>query len=64
VIEFDTATEVLFVSRRQLGFGHCLDAEDASGWLNDRTEVVALQYHNRAGAAAPHRDLPHWIVKP
>jgi len=27
VIEFDTATEVLFASRRQLGFGDSLGAE-------------------------------------
>jgi len=66
VIEFGTATEVLFASPLQLEVGDSLRGENASGSLNAEALVVACQDHNGRAAVAARftRDLPNWIVKP
>jgi hypothetical protein len=65
VIEFGTASEVLFVVSRPLEFGDRVVIESHDGSLAAEASVVALQYHTERTAVAARflKSVPNWIVK-
>ena len=65
VIEFGTASEVLFATDRPLEFADRVLLESRDGSLRVEASVVAVQYHpNRTVVAARFlRNVPNWIVK-
>ncbi len=65
VIEFGTASEVLFVVSRHLEFGDRVVIESRDGSLCAEASVVALQYHTERTAVAARflKPVPNWIVK-
>ncbi len=66
VIEFGTASEVLFALDSPLEFADHVLLESKDGSLRIEASVVAVQYHpNRTVVAARFlKNVPNWIVKP
>jgi hypothetical protein len=66
VIEFGTASEVLFALDSPLEFADRVLLESKDGSLRVEASVVAVQYHpNRTVVAARFlKNVPNWIVKP
>ncbi len=65
VIEFGTASEVLFALDRPLEFADRVLLESTDGSLRVEASIVAVQYHpNRTVVAARFlKKVPNWIVK-
>lgn len=66
IIEFGTASEVLFASSLPCEFAEKLRLQNADGTLDAEASVVAVQYHHGQTAIAARftREVPNWIVKP
>ena len=66
VIEFGTASEVLFASSLPLEFADVLRVQNSDGTLNAEACVVALQYNRGRTAVAARftQEVSNWIVKP
>ena len=66
VIEFGTASEVLFASSLPLEFADKLRLRNSDGSLDTEACVVALQCNggHRAVAARFTQEVTNWIVKP
>lgn len=66
VIEYATASEVLFASALPLEFDDRLRVENGDGSLSAEVWVVALQYHEgRTAIAARFFERPaNWIIQP
>lgn len=65
LIEYGTATEVLFASTLPLEFEERLRLENADGSLQADAEIVAVQYHQGTMAiAARFTEKPvNWIIQ-
>jgi hypothetical protein len=66
VIEYGTATEVLFESSLALEIGDQVEMQNADGSFDARATVLAVQVEHgrRAVAARFNRQMPNWIIKP
>ena len=66
VIEYGTATEILFASTSPWEFADRLQLRNRDGSLDVQASVVAVQYQNGKTAVAARfsREVPNWIVKP
>jgi hypothetical protein len=66
VIEFGTASEVLFASELPLEFEDCLELKNSDGSLDAQATVVAVRYHEgrKAVAARFVNEVGNWIIKP
>lgn len=66
IIEFGTASEVLFASSLPCEFAEKVRLQNADGTLDAEASVVAVQYHHGQTAVAARftREVPNWIVKP
>ena len=66
VIEYGTATEVLFESSLALEIGDQVEMQNADGSFNVSATVLAVQVEHgrRAVAARFNRQMPNWIIKP
>lgn len=65
VIEFGTASEVLFASTLPLEFADILRLQNSDGTLDAEARVVAVQYNGdrKAVAARFTQPVTNWIVK-
>lgn len=66
VIEFGTATEVLFASTLPLEFEDRVRLSNSDGSLDAQATVVAVRYHGgrKAVAARFVGEVGNWIIKP
>ncbi len=66
VIEFGTATEVLFASNLPLEFADQVRLQNSDGSLDAKASVVAVQYDKGRTAVAARftHTVANWIVKP
>jgi hypothetical protein len=65
VIEFGTASEVLFASTLPLEFADILRLQNSDGTLDTEARVVAVQYNGERKAVAARftQAVANWIVK-
>ena len=65
VIEFGTASEVLFACTTPLEFADVLRLRNSDGSLDTEASVVAVQYHPGVTVVAARflNSVPNWIVK-
>jgi len=66
VIEYGTATEVLFASSLRLEVGDEIEMQNADGSFDARATIVAVQIERgrRAVAARFNQQIANWIIKP
>ena len=66
VIEFGTASEVLFASALPLEFDDRVRLENSDGSLDVEASVVAVRYHDgrRAVAARFSTKVVNWLIQP
>jgi hypothetical protein len=66
VIEFGTASEVLFSSKLPLEFEDRVQLVNSDGSLDACATVVAVRYHNGSKAVAVRfvGSIDNWIIKP
>jgi len=66
VIEFGTASEVLFASTLPLEFADQVRLQNSDGTLDAKAAVVAVQYEKGRTAVAARftQTVANWIVKP
>jgi hypothetical protein len=66
VIEFGTATEVLFASTLPLEFEDRVEVLNSDGSFDAHATVVAVRYHDGCKAVAARfvGEVGNWIIKP
>jgi hypothetical protein len=65
LIEFGTASEVLFVSTLPLDFDDTVRLRNSDGSLDVEAEIIAMRLHHGQMAVAARflQDVKNWIIK-